>query len=185
MASSVHRSSDKRFAGLVLLSMSWLVHKISRAKWEATIGPNKISADAVTVDLRTKNNELSLWKIASLERADLEKVATALAASGQRVDTIDVAWITVKELRRRKIRLRDSPGNTAAVAYKNLHVDAKELDLAALRAIAKVIARDIRQNDHFKRFTRAEVKRLLQSGLAEGAIDLKLLKPEIRTELGV
>jgi hypothetical protein len=115
--------------------MSWLVHKISRAKWEATIGRNKISADAVTGDLRTKNNELSLWKIASLERAELEKVATALAASGQRVDTIDVAWITVKELRRRKIRLQDSPGITAAVAYKNLHVDAKELAIVYLMQV--------------------------------------------------
>ncbi|MGH8769794.1 MAG: hypothetical protein ACRD8U_06215 [Pyrinomonadaceae bacterium] len=166
--------------------MSWLVHKISRAKWEPTIGPNKISADAVTGDLRTKNNELSLWKIASLERAELEKVGTALAASLQRerFDPIDVTWIAIKELRRRKIRLQDSPGLTAAVAYKNLHVDAKELDLSALRAIAKVMARDIRQNDHFKRFTRAEVKQLLESGLAEGAVDRDLLNPKLRAELG-
>ncbi|MGH8726802.1 MAG: hypothetical protein ACREV9_01290 [Burkholderiales bacterium] len=165
--------------------MSWLIHKISRAKWEPTLGLNRISADAVTVDLKTKNNELSLWKIASQEKTELEKVATALAASGQRVDPIDLAWVTVKDIRSQKIRLQDSPGNTAAVAYKNLHVDAKELDLAALRAIARVIARDIRQNGHFKRFTRAEVKRLLQSGLADGTIDLNLLKPGIRTELGV
>lgn len=167
--------------------MSWLVHKISRVKWDATIGPNKISADAVTVDLRTNNNELSLWKIASLERAELEKVATALAASRQRqrVDPIDVAWIALKELRRRKIRLHDTPGNTAAVAYRNLHVDAKELDLASLSKIARVFARSIRESEQFKRFTRAEVKLLLQSSIASGAIDRNLLDPKLRAELGV
>jgi hypothetical protein len=165
--------------------MSWLVRKISRAKWEASIGSKKISADAVTGDLRTKNDELSLWAIASSAEAELEKVAIAIAASGERVDSLDVAWIASRELRKRKIALRSSLGVTAAVAYRNLHVDAEELELASLSKIARVLARSVRESEQLKRFTRAEVKRLLQSSIEMGATDRNLLDPKLRTELGI
>ena len=41
----------------------YLVRKITRAKWDRTdqLGEVEIPADAVTADLRTTDNALSLW----------------------------------------------------------------------------------------------------------------------------
>lgn len=163
--------------------MAWLVRKVSRAKWEPTLGTKKISADAVTGDLRTSNNELSLWKIASSERAELEKAALALAAAGDRIDTLDIAWIASEDIEGQGISLRDSPGRTAAVALKHSHVDAEKLDLTALCTIAEILARAIRDRAHFKRFTKAQVKQLLRTSLDAGQVDRALLSVKLLCDL--
>lgn len=139
----------------------------------------------MTGDLRTLNNELSLWKLPSTEAAELDKAAVALAAAGHCIDRLDVAWVAEEDLRARGVSLQDSLGNTPAVAFRDLHVDAEKLDLTGLSAIAQLLARAIRERDQFRRYTKAQVRSLLQASLAAGQIDRSLVDPRLGAELRV
>ena len=71
----------------------FLARKITRAKWvSADLDSGEIPADAVTADLRTKNNTLSFWQCGDGTEEGLNEAVLALAAAGQRVENIDIVW---------------------------------------------------------------------------------------------
>ena len=68
----------------------FLARKITRAKWNPKNGlsAGEIPADAVTVDLRTRENSLSFWRCGLGEKEQVEEAALAIAAAGDRVDSL-------------------------------------------------------------------------------------------------
>ena len=63
--------------------MGWLVRKISRARWKELeeLESGAIAADAVTKDLKTEGNQLSLWTCENPgESSELRKAILALTA---------------------------------------------------------------------------------------------------------
>lgn len=78
----------------------FLARKITRAKWDTGQGlsAGEISADAVTSDLRTKENTLSFWNCRTETNGDVEDAVLAIAAAGDRLDRLDVVWLAYDEL---------------------------------------------------------------------------------------
>ena len=78
----------------------FLARRITRAKWgeSPSVSVNGLPADAITADLRTHDNTLSLWACGEGNQEDVEEAALAIAAAGDRVDKIDLVWVPAKEL---------------------------------------------------------------------------------------
>lgn len=86
----------------------FLARKITRAKWvDAHLNSGEIPADAVTVDLRTRNNTLSFWQCGDATEEELDEAVLALAAAAQRVESIDIVWLSYDELHRDWMSLQD------------------------------------------------------------------------------
>lgn len=167
--------------------MGYIVRKISRAKWEPKeeLGVDAISADAVTVDLRTTGNCLSFWECSDPnDREELKEIALALATpanrESDRVDKIDLAWIEKKAVEDKGIRLERSKGDTKIAYLRSKHIDAIHLDLEKIGILAKLFAHSVRKDNQYFRFTQAKVRKILSEAVQNGHISLDDLPEKIR-----
>ena len=159
-----------------------LARKIQIPKWErrSGLGKNEIPAD-VTADLRTGDNNLSLWKYLP-DETGLDDVFLALAAGQQELDKMDVAWVSDQDLEKDGIRLQGSPGTTPVIDLRDRHVDAIQLDVTRLGKIAHQVAAAI-DNQHFHRKTRAEIVELLGQAVRAGRVDPVVLGKNVRAKV--
>ncbi len=161
-----------------------LARKISRAKWDPKAGltSHEIPADAVTADLRTQDNALSFWACGSGDTRELDEVVLALAASAERVDKIDLTWISVKELDDAGIEILSTTGLTPVAHLRQRHFDAAALDLSRLVNIAKLVAAAVRTGRH-RRIAVSEVKELLRRAIRDKVLSADELLPKVRVSI--
>lgn len=162
----------------------FLARKISRAKWDASqeLEDGEISADAITGDLRTHGNTLSFWRLQTTANGDIEDMALAIAAGGERIDRLDVIWLTERDLQVDGLALMPTVGRTPVSELASRHVDVVKLDYLRLGKVARHVAGAI--NDRrYRRFTRARVKRLLSTAVEQGRINVRELAERIQTEI--
>ena len=72
--------------------MPFLARKINRVKCDPQpgIAPDEIPSDAVTADLRTTGNALSLWRCAEADETSLRRVVLAFAAGFDKPNRLDL-----------------------------------------------------------------------------------------------
>lgn len=164
--------------------MSVLSRKFSRAKWESADGqqPEEIAADTITADLRTTENTLSFWRCASPTEEELRKTVLALAAAADRLDKIDIVWITESDVRAKGLHIQDSPGQTPVVSLRDRHADVASLNLGRLTAVASLIAHAVANQQH-KRLTKREVIKIVAAAVREQILKIDDLSEEIRKEI--
>jgi len=142
--------------------------KISRAKWEP-INTDSISADAITGDLRTQGNKLSLWQFDSAADENLDKVGLILATNLDDLAPIDITWID-KEKLSPNIAFEATSGDTPILSLQSFHIDAVNIDLDRLGSIARAYFEAF-HSGNCKRLSRLIVKGLIKSAIKSG--DLK------------
>lgn len=166
----------------------FLARKITRAKWnpQKDLSKGEIAADAVTADLRTQKNSLSFWQCQEDENGtiDIEDATLAIAAAGDRIDKIDIVWLTSNELRNDGQDLKNTKGRTHIAELANRHVDVCKLDYNRLGKIAHCVLNSI-EKQRCKRFTKKDVKKLLATAVKKGRIKLDDLSDKIRREIDV
>lgn len=164
--------------------MSKLVRKINLAKWRKTniASGDPICADAITGCMRTSDNSLSVWAIDSLD--EIDQAAIAIAASQERLDTIDLIAFDQERISDLGIRIELTPGITAATALKESHRDLKDLTYNGLGELSEE-TRKILINDQRKRYTVGKLKALLSKALESGLINPDYLDDHIKTKLGI
>ena len=168
----------------------FLVRKVARAKWDPTrnaaqgLADGEISADAVTVDLRTQGGTLSFWRCSSGASGELEEAVLAIAAAGDRLDRIQVVWLAVDDLQADGLVLRDSPGRTLVADLVWRHVDICHLDYARLGQVARRVAGAIGR-EHCRPFLKKRVKGLLLRAVEQRRIDPDELPGNFRKEIGL
>ncbi len=162
----------------------FLVRKITQAKWKTNpeLSAGEISADAVTVDLRTRENSLSFWQCRTETRGDLEHAALALATAADHVDTFDIIWLTDDELRSDGQTLRNTRGRTPVQGLVDLHVDVCRLDYVRLGKVARRIVTALDEK-RYRRLTRARVKKLLVEAVEQRRVELTDLQEGIQAEV--
>ena len=162
----------------------FLARKISRAKWEPTHGvaEGEIPADAVTADLRTSQNTISTWSCGSGEEHEVFDAALALAAGYERLDKIDVVWLSDKDLQDDGLSLRPTPGRTPVKELVDRHVDIHRLDLDRLGRLARRVMTAI-ETGRVLRLTRKRVRDLLAQAVKEGRVRLNDLKQRLQEEV--
>ena len=154
----------------------FLVRKISQAKWQSLVGGG-LSADAITVDLRTQQNRLSLWRVNS--DSTVADAILAMAAEGDRITKMDVAWVPEQDVVDAGLTLEDSPGKTPVRDLVKSHVHLQDLNYARLGQFADhVHSRFVL--GHHKRFTKSEVTELLAHAVDEERLALDKLEPPVR-----
>ena len=159
----------------------FLARKITRAKWvSADLDSGEIPANAVTADLRTRNNTLSFWQCGDGTEDELNEAVLALAAAGQRVDNIDIVWLSYDELRADGQRLDITEGLTPVAELVERHVDLSFLDYVRLGKVADRVAAALQQGRH-RRVTRPRVIKILASAVQQRRLDPSDLQEKVRS----
>ena len=166
----------------------FLARKIARAKWDITrnaargLADGEVSADAVTGDLRTRDDALSFWRCATEANGDIEDVALAIAAAGERLDKLDIVWLADDELRTDGHTLGNTKGRTPVTDLVHQHVDVCRLDYVRLGKVAQCVVTAIKDK-RCCRFSKARVKMLLVTAIQQGRIILNELDVSLRAEV--
>jgi hypothetical protein len=164
---------------------AYLARKVTRSKWERVEGlaEEEIPSYGVTSDLRTgPANALSLWKCGDASEKAIQRVALALAASGEHLDTVELAWIRADELEADGISLHPTDGRTPIYSLVSEHVDTVALDLVRLGSVARRLHSALQSEQH-RKLTRGEVTRLLVQATHDGTLDLTKVNPNLRTHI--
>ena len=162
----------------------FLARKITQAKWRPKAGfaEGEIAADAVTVDLKTQDNSLSFWRCPTETTQDLEKAVLAIAATRNRVEKLEIVWLTDDDLRNDCQTLANTEGDTPVSELKELHVDVCRLDYVRLGKVASRIATAL-ENCRWRRITKGRVKKLLVEAVKQKRVELADLQESIQAEV--
>ncbi len=162
----------------------YLVRKITRAKWDRTeqLADGEIPADAVTADLRTTDNALSLWAAAEAEGDALNDAVLALVAGADRVDKIDVVWIQRAKFDEVGVSLDETDGRTPVSDLVDRHVDAVKLDLLRLGIFAEQVVSALGAAQH-KRLTKKKVAQLIAAAVDADRVSLEDLEEKVQAEV--
>jgi hypothetical protein len=136
------------------------VRKITKAKWpkpESEFDSFKqeciesLSADAVTSDLKTSSNKLSLWYV---DESDIDDAILAIATStkADRIETIDYILIPEETLALNGICEFDcEKGETAVPSLMDKHKNIINLNYKKIGVVAGIVATLTKQNPQRKR----------------------------------
>ena len=95
----------------------FLARKISFPKWEThpDLSAGEIQADAITADLRTFGNKLSVWRCGDAKPAygDIQEAALAMASTMDRANKFDLVWFDKGELERAGFIIKQTAGETS------------------------------------------------------------------------
>ncbi len=160
----------------------FLARKISRAKWDAKEGLSKgeISADAVTADLRTRENKLSFWRCG--RETEVEDAALAIAAASDRVDKLDIVWVDEDALKTDGQILENTEGRTHVTELIEHHVDVCRLDYVRLGNVAHHVITAIEENRYI-RLSRGRVAKILAAAVEQERVNLDDLEKRVQEEV--
>lgn len=152
------------------------------AKWKASldVGPDYLSADAITGCLRTSGNTLSVW--CSDDDEQTKKSLLALGSSLTSIETVSYVILESDHLEKELLQLVESEGNTAALGSNFLHRDIVSLDHTALAKVAVQVKHKI-STDDFLTLTKGDLKTMLIEGVQSGALDKDRLDKKLREAL--
>lgn len=159
--------------------MSYLVRRITVSYWpdgENCILENidNLSADAITNDLKTTDNKLSLWEIENLNQ--LEDVALAIATTRNEKKDFLIVAINKEDIELDFDLEKDNLGDTAYTKYKESHYDLMQLTLFNLKKFAKKIVDTLKKQQFTYNFIFYENKSKLVALYTSGALDESTLK---------
>jgi len=159
-----------------------LLRKITKAKWYDTpwLQNGEVPADAL-VDLRTQNNELSVWRIEP-DRANLNAVIAALASNKtDRLANLDYVLLDEEVVIALGIQSVKSDGDSPhRHANSHWHWDLVHLTAAKVLGLAREMKR--REAEH-KRVQHTAVREILRAALQGGELDRDVVKADLLDQL--
>jgi len=164
--------------------MAYLAREIARAKWDPKpdLGAGEISADTFK-DLRTDKSKLSLWTFPNSALAELEEIALAMATTRTSIEKLDLAWVEKKILDEKGILFGNEPGSTPVAELRAKHLNAVSLDVVRIAEIAKFVADAVRNKNQFRRFSTAEIKKIIVKALEEKRLRLEDLNSDLKRKI--
>jgi len=166
-----------------VIELAYYVRKISPAKWPQK-GQNlcveQYRADAITGDLRTTEDTLSLWMIDNLD--ELENAVLALASGNDKIVTHNVLAIPEEKIEEYGFKLIETKGDTPVDILAHNHRDISEITYKDLGLFAELIADSINSNG-LHTVTRKRVKLLIINAFKDGKINKNKLKERMLNEI--
>lgn len=163
--------------------MGFYIRKISPAKWPQKgkrVDVDCVRADAITSDIRTTEDTISVWKIDAIE--DLNQAVLALASGGDKAVTYNVLSIPEESMQRYGFELKETDGNTPVEELKGTHRDVINVTYAGLGKFAQMIMDSV-DAEQMHTITKKTVKRLIVDAYKDGKIDKDKLKDRMREEI--
>jgi hypothetical protein len=159
---------------------------INVAKWKMrAIGQlprARVPGEGVTSDLKIENSSLSFWACDPTQSSSLEQVVLALASGRDKLDRLDLVWLDEAAIAKAKARLVESPGDTPAQEIRDRHRDLTDFSLNGVFNLARGIAKAA-NGGRTKRWTKAEVLKILTDAANTNALDFSQLSEEIRDKI--
>lgn len=162
--------------------MSRILRKISKSKWYdpsiySWLEQGEFQADSLD-DLRTHDNELSIWIIE--DESALLRIITAMAANCDKVDKFDCAILEIEFLNKLNTKLVIHEGETPdKAANTSWHYNIVELSANKVLQIAELILKRAQK----KRIQKKDVKRFIIDGVSQGYLDRSKLSQKIIEEI--
>jgi hypothetical protein len=161
-----------------------VLRKIRKAKWykNSNVGwlkEGELQADSLG-ELITKSNALSVYHIEN-DKSNLERVVTAIAATGDALSAIDYALIDTLILEEIGIKNVSNLGGTPDDIVNNLHRDLIELTLGKLNNLAQAI----QSKAMIERESEKNIKKRLADGVLSGELDKVRMKITMLDSLGL
>lgn len=157
----------------------------SISKWDESKVINRpdafICGDAIS-DLRTTDNNLSVWKADSEE--DIEDAIVALALNRDAVEKIIYILIREEDLAKLEIEISDKKAGKAPGlrdSILNKHRDLIELDFWRIGFLAEYMLRLAKDEKHRKLYSKADVKMLLNK--YKERIDIDNMSEKLKEKL--
>lgn len=119
--------------------MPYLLRKIRRSKWFPTewLQPDELQAD-VFGDLRTQNNELSVWLVAD-DKSNLTEIVAALSLSADQVSIVEYALMGLDILSNKGFDIVENMGQTPFTTANHWHRDLVKLSAAKLFELVELV----------------------------------------------
>lgn len=134
--------------------MSFLARRIKKvAYWPCDKNSysdmSAISADAVTNDLTTKNNEISWWRIESVDEAEQVGLSFISKLDKGQSGVINIVMIPFDEVSN-KLSLKHTPehGDTAIKDMETTHYDICNLNYEKLGVLGDIVAKSTSHESH-------------------------------------
>ena len=163
----------------------FFVRTFSPAKWKPRdhLAAGEIAADAVTIDLRTTDDALSVWRCEKGDETDLDEVVLAIAAGRERLDRCFVVCLSGEELEEDGVLWTPSAGRTPVSDLAGRHADLWRLDYARLGLVARRMQVAIGVG-RTHRLTKQRVRELLLAAVAQDRVDADQVHERLRSDLG-
>lgn len=161
--------------------MALLLRIVSNPKWEKArfMSPQDVPADALS-DLRTNNNELSVWYVES-DRSNLDSALVAAASNRQHLDKLDYELIDEGILVSLEIKCKKSDGNSPhRIASSTMHRDLTELTVEKISRLASAMMPLSRV-----RVPEKKVVLMLRTALTGGLLDPDRIPSRLLDSLGL
>ncbi|MCH9035850.1 MAG: hypothetical protein IH860_00835 [Chloroflexi bacterium] len=139
------------------------------------LAPGELQAAAL-IDLKTDGNNLSVFEVR--DRADEERVATALAATRENPQEYDYAVFSDEELSALGVRSEPSKGRTPDDTVNVMHRILINLTAKQLAEVAKLISRG-----EYTRILKKQMKSLLVDALASGTLVEERINEKLKIRL--
>ena len=155
-----------------------LIKWISIAKWRKNkprLG-REASADAITADLRTNDNNLSVWEIFSIE--ELEDAVLAMVSERNKIDKIDVVYLPKELVEKRDLSVILTDGKTRYTKFIDRHRDIADLNYVSLERVSDCVVESVNMN-RVKSFSKHEILLLLLTGMESNKIKFEALHPTL------
>ena len=158
--------------------MTYLVRKIAPAKWSGVQSLETLSADALTADLRTTNNTLSLWEIDGEDKLNNAVLALAVSKKAKKFEKMDLVLIP-KEILAKQLPIRASPGDTFADRLSDTHREVVDLKYPSLGIFAQIII-DVISKNNFTTIAKAKVENIVKAAYKSKTVDISCLPEEMQ-----
>jgi hypothetical protein len=159
--------------------MTYLVRKIAPAKWSGAWSLEALSADALTADLRTTNNTLSLWEISSEDELGDAVLALAISKQVKKFEKMDLVLIPKETVLTKQLSIRASPGDTFAEGLSNTHREIVGLKYPSLGVFAQIIIDLLSKND-LTTITKTKVENIVKAAYNNNIIDISCLPEDMQ-----
>jgi hypothetical protein len=158
--------------------MSWLLRIISCARWNEDsldwLPEGDVPGDALW-DLRTRENELSVWLVLPND-ANLSRLVAALAGKRDKLDKFDYALLDSQVLPDIGVNLRQAAGESVdQEVAETLHYHVTNVSGSRLSALAKAF----RRHNRLERVPAHKVALLIAQAVKQRWIKPARVKPDL------
>lgn len=138
-----------------------------------------LKADAITSDLRTSGNTLSLWMIQ--DDQELDDVFLALGAKMISFEKLEAIQIPEQYLEAFELD-GSKEGDSPIVSNRKNHKDIINLTYDSIGDMGMVVCRCLNEKATVKR-TRSQMKRLYVDAYKDGRLDVTFLNEDLRDKI--
>jgi hypothetical protein len=159
--------------------MVYLVRKIAPAKWSSARSLEVLSADALTADLRTTDNTLSLWEISGEDELNDAVLALAISKKAKKFEKMDLVLIPKDTILAKQLSIRESPGDTFAEKLSDTHREVVDLKYPSLGVFAQIII-DLFSEKAPITITKTKVENIVKAAYHNKTIDVSCLPEDMK-----